>query len=72
MPFLDILSEWDVLEADMHHFYGVDLSDPVVQSRPWRWFTVRVKWLMNRADSGLRAVFRPPEETGDNTPHGNA
>lgn len=71
ISFIEVLGEWDVLEADMHHYFGVDLDSDVVRKRDWRWFAVRVYWLLGN-DTLLRRVLRPPKDTGDTTGHDNA
>lgn len=68
--FLDVLEEWDALEADLHHHFGIDMCSEVVRKRDWRWFAVRVKWLLQN-DTYLYRVLRPPTPTGDTTPHGD-
>lgn len=70
VTFLEILEHWNVLEADLHHYFGIDMCSDVVRKRDWRWFAVRVYWLMGRDTAILRAV-RPPEPAGDTTPHGD-
>lgn len=40
-----MLSRWDDIETDFHHFYGVDLADPDL-SRPWGWFAKRTMRLL--------------------------
>ena len=67
----EILSHWDAIEADLHHYFQVDAESPVVRQRSWRWFTVRVKWLFG-VDSALSRAFRPPPVEDNNTAHGDA
>lgn len=72
LSWWDILTHWDAIEGDMHHFFSVDMADPVVkQQRDWRWFTVRVKWLFG-VDSALARALRPPPTVGETDPHGDA
>lgn len=71
IPFIEVLSHWVQLEGDMHYYFGADLEDPAVKARPWRWFAVRVDWLMSR-DSTLRRAVRPPKEPEQNSAHGDA
>lgn len=68
ITWLEVLSHWDVLEADLHHFFGIDLGSDIVRQRDWRWFTVRVGWLFG-VDSGLNRALRPPEPVDDTPAH---
>jgi hypothetical protein len=55
-----ILAEWELLEADFHDIYGVDLEQ-VFRVRSYRWFIVRVRGLFI-SDSRLARHFAPPPE----------
>lgn len=68
----EVLAHWDVLETDMHHFYGADMYDPEVKARPWRWFVVRVARLLVDPSAGLSSAVRPQPPEVETTPHGNA
>jgi len=58
----DILTFWNLIEADMNERYGIDVETPgLLEGRSARWLRVRVLGLMS-VDSRLRAaVFPPPE-----------
>ena len=56
-----ILTHWNEIETDMHHFFGVDMEDPVVLGRSWRWFTIRVARLMAE-DTALWRAIRPHDD----------
>ncbi|MDK8241729.1 hypothetical protein [Corynebacterium coyleae] len=71
ITFLEILEHWDALEADLHHYFQIDMGSDIVRQRDWRWFAVRVKWLLKQDSATARAV-RPPEEPSDTTGYGNA
>lgn len=71
ITFLEILEHWDTLEADLHHYFQIDMGSDIVRQRDWRWFAVRVKWLLQQDSATARAV-RPPEEPSDTTGYGNA
>ena len=60
-----ILDQWAILEPAFHMRYGVDLED-ALHVKSWRWFTVRVLYLIFADDNALARVlapsrFQPPE-----------
>jgi len=55
-----ILTQWDLIEADFHDVYGVDLEQ-VFRVKSYRWFTVRVHGLF-ASDSRLARHFAPTPE----------
>lgn len=60
--WIEVLQHWGLVEADLHEHYGIDLDDPVLANRTWRWFRVRVLGLIDAppvwipTDKGFRAV----------------
>ena len=65
-----VLSHWNAIETDMHHFYGADMENPEVLGRSWRWFTIRITRLIGE-DTALWRALRPQDDQGQNTPHGD-
>ncbi|QHF99035.1 hypothetical protein DEH18_33445 [Streptomyces sp. NHF165] len=62
MTWARILTEWPLVEADLHETYGIDLGAPgVLRSRSWRWLRLRILGLMS-ADSRLARHLAPPEK----------
>jgi hypothetical protein len=55
-----ILTEWPLVEADLHETYGVDVGDRrLLRARSWRWLRVRVLGLLSAPDSRLARHFAP-------------
>lgn len=51
MTLDEILTEgWDLVENDLQDL-GLDLDDPVIRTRSWRWFRCRVFGLVTRPTS---------------------
>ena len=48
-----ILEEWNAVETDMHHFYGVDVDSGILDHRSWRWFYIRLGRLLSEGESML-------------------
>lgn len=40
-----ILEHWPLVEADLHQFYGIDLTPEIVRERTWRWLRGRIEAL---------------------------
>lgn len=64
----NLLSRWDAIETDFHHFYGCDFGDGVLARRTWRWFRVRMVRLLADDTQLARAVKMP--HTQPKTPTG--
>lgn len=56
-----LLEHWHLIEADLHSEYGIDLSDPSLAHRSWRWLQARIRGLMT-AESRLLRALQPPEQ----------
>ena len=62
VTWFDILEEWELIEADMHEHYHIDLAEPgLLTARSGRWFRTRVRGLFG-IQSRLRFKFYPPKE----------
>ncbi|PSJ29916.1 hypothetical protein B7P34_04780 [Streptosporangium nondiastaticum] len=63
MTWAQILSEWPLVEADLHEVYGIDLGDErLLRSRSWRWLRLRILALLS-AESRLARVLTPPPDS---------
>lgn len=51
-----LLTQWNAIESDFHHFYGCDLGDGILHRRSWRWFHVRVIRLLAEESMLARAL----------------
>lgn len=51
-----LLSHWDAIETDFHHFYGIDLKGGVLGRRRWGWFMKRLTRLLAEDTALARAV----------------
>jgi hypothetical protein len=64
-----ILEHWDLVEADMHERYGIDLSAPgLLTQRSGRWLAVRICGLFGGSGltpSRLAARLLQAEEGGE-------
>lgn len=60
MSWPQIAAEWDLLEISFSTLYGIEIEDefPV---RSWRWFTVKVRGLL-QSDTPLARHFAPTPE----------
>ena len=57
-----ILELWQLVEADMHEHYGIDLAEPgLLERRSGRWLKTRLNGLLS-TDSRLHRVLYPPKE----------
>lgn len=56
LSWRSLLSRWDAIETDFHHFYGCDLGDGVLRRRSWRWFRIRVIRLLTEDSMLSRAL----------------
>jgi hypothetical protein len=59
----DVLEEWPLVEGAFQHVYQLDLSD-LLHTRSWRWFAVRVSYLIAVPGNPLNTVFGPKHEGG--------
>lgn len=45
---MTLLAHWDLIEADLHQVYGIDVEDiPMMQRRTWRWLRTRIMGLLD-------------------------
>lgn len=57
-----ILTRWDLVEADLHETYGIDLDQPRLLPRhTWRWLQSRIIGLLS-ADTRLSRALAPEPE----------
>lgn len=49
----DILDNWALIVPDMAQFYGIDLYDPALNSRPWPWLRGLIFDLLSTPGSRL-------------------
>ncbi|MCZ7376551.1 hypothetical protein O3438_16750 [Micromonospora sp. WMMC250] len=60
MGWDDLLTRWDLIEADLQD-RGVDIGDrALMAARPWRWLRVRIVGLL-RADTRIGRALAPDE-----------
>ena len=53
------MTNWALVEADLHQFYGIDLrSSADLAALPWRWLRVRIAGLAG-IESRLNAKLAP-------------
>lgn len=58
-----MFQHWQLIEADLHRFYGVDVEDNrMLTRRTYRWLITRVAGLLGIQDSLLRLKLYPPEK----------
>lgn len=57
-----ILKHWDLIEVDLHQWYGVDVGDGLLVRRSWRWLERRISGLLAIEKSRLRLTLYPPEK----------
>lgn len=58
----NILSHWDAIETDFHHFYGVDLDEDKYRwGKTWKWFNKRLMRLLSEETAIERALDLFPE-----------
>ena len=58
-----LLANVTLIEADLHSEFGIDLSDPALARRSWRWLQARIFGLLTTETRLVRAL-RPPERPG--------
>jgi len=56
-----VLEQWVLLEAAFHAVYGIDLEQ-VLHTRSFRWFSVRVTYLLAH-DNPFGRFFAPKQPT---------
>jgi len=57
-----ILKHWDLIEVDLHQWYGVDIGDGILVRRTWRWLEHRIQGLLAIEKSRLRLTLYPPKD----------
>jgi hypothetical protein len=43
--WVELAEQWDLIEADFHEVYGIDLSDGCLDARTGRWLITRIQQL---------------------------
>ncbi|MGR6921133.1 hypothetical protein ACU635_43415 [[Actinomadura] parvosata] len=62
MSWVDLLTRWELIEADLHSEYGIDLDQSaVLRGRSWRWLRTRIAGLLV-CDSRLARALDPGDE----------
>lgn len=51
-----LLENWDAVETDFHHFFGIDFGDGILTARRWRWFRIRLVRLLAEETALARAL----------------
>lgn len=60
MTWAELLTQWPLLEADLHQVYGVDVGEPgLLRARSWRWLRTRILGLLD-TDCRTARHFAPP------------
>ncbi|MGP9033636.1 hypothetical protein ACT17S_11255 [Glutamicibacter mysorens] len=62
MQWVDLFTHWNLIEADLHQFYSIDIESGVLSSRTYRWLITRVAGLFAVEHSRLRLKIYPPEK----------
>ncbi|QFY14485.1 hypothetical protein GBF35_25980 [Nonomuraea phyllanthi] len=58
------MSHWDLIEADLHSHYGIDLDEPgLLAGRTWRWLRTRILGLLTADTRLARQLAPPPDKT---------
>jgi len=52
----------DLVEADLHEVFGVDVESGILRERTWRWFQRRIAGVLT-CDSRIHRKLHPPEKT---------
>ncbi|ROO51080.1 hypothetical protein EDC02_5944 [Micromonospora sp. Llam0] len=69
MSWGDILTHWDLVEADLHQHYGIDADDrALMRARSWRWLQARITGLLSIESRLQRALS--PDDSGESTRRG--
>lgn len=55
------MQHWQLIEADLHETYGIDVESGILRARTWRWLQIRIVGLLS-AESRLARQINPPEE----------
>nr|WP_113705364.1 hypothetical protein [Nonomuraea lactucae] len=59
VSWLDILTRWPLVEADLHETFGIDLDEPAqLRTRSWRWLRTRLLGLLT-ADTRIARALDP-------------
>lgn len=56
LTWASLLSHWDYIETDFHHFYGVDFDSGILADRRWRWFRIRLVRLLGEDTAIARGL----------------
>jgi hypothetical protein len=63
VTWAEILDEWELVEADLHQVYGIDMEDrALLRARSWRWLRVRIAALLSMDSRIYRQLARGPED----------
>ncbi|WP_188197215.1 hypothetical protein [Nonomuraea sp. SYSU D8015] len=62
MSWLDLLSRWELVEADLHQVFGIDLDQSsALRGRSWRWLRTRIAGLLV-CDSRIARALDPGDD----------
>jgi hypothetical protein len=57
VTWAQILDRWELVEADLHETFGIDMEDrDQLRSRSWRWLHVRITGLLSANTRTARAL----------------
>jgi hypothetical protein len=62
VPWLDLLTRWELVEADLHQVFGIDLDrSSALRGRSWRWLRARIGGLLV-CDSRIARALDPGDD----------
>ncbi|MEV0236870.1 hypothetical protein [Nonomuraea sp. NPDC050786] len=62
MSWLDLLTRWELVEADLHSEFGIDLDrSGALRGRSWRWLRTRIAGLLV-ADTRIARALDPGDD----------
>ncbi|MDT0306132.1 hypothetical protein RM780_04035 [Streptomyces sp. DSM 44917] len=61
MTWAQLLAAWELIEADLHAEYGVDIASGVLRKRTWRWLRLRIIALL-AANTRTARHFAPKDQ----------
>ena len=60
-----MLAFWDLVEADLHQTFGIDVEDRTMMARrSWRWLQVRVRGLVDAPPAYVPVPFGDEQQQG--------
>lgn len=54
------MDRWELIEADLHQVYGVDVESGILRERKWRWLRLRITGLLS-TECRIHRTFAPPD-----------